>query len=195
MKYIRFMRTWFFKIATKEAKLSLLGSIVILVSLILSISFLIYYHPKPIVWIEALIPISFLLYELSEIHEYFKNTYFPGIKRSMAQLDKNDVKSLYGKAPEHRFEKFYLTDKFLCVPDICFLTRYSDIESIDIKLKQNYDVVIGDDVVDDDVLFGEISIRVKGEIDSYIVTVREGRYIKGTFGDLTKLIEEKKKKS
>ncbi|MBP5267039.1 MAG: hypothetical protein J6Z29_00420, partial [Ruminococcus sp.] len=176
-------------------KFLLLGSITTLGFIVWFITHLVREHVKPIVWLPALCMIALLLYLLGLMLGYFKNTYFAGMKRCLTRLDKDDVKTLCGAAPECRFEKFYFTDKFLCVPDICFLTRYSDIESIDIKLKQNYDVVIGDDVVDDDVLFGEISIRVKGEIDSYIVTVREGRYIKGTFGDLTKLIEEKKKKS
>ncbi|WP_294483911.1 hypothetical protein [uncultured Ruminococcus sp.] len=192
MKYIRFMRTWFFKKASKLVKFLLLGSITTLGFIVWFITYLVREHVKPIVWLPALCLIALLLYLLEWVLGYFKNTYFAGMKRCLTRLDKDDVKTLCGAAPECRFEKFYFTDKFLCVPDICFLTRYSDIESIDIALKQNYvDGAIGELVAEGDV-YGKISIKIKGEKEKITVVVREGRYIKGKIDDLRGLIEEKK---
>ncbi|SFB96031.1 hypothetical protein [Ruminococcus albus] len=192
MKLMSFIRTWFFKKASKLVKFLLLGSITTLGFIVWFITHLVREHVKPIVWLPALCLIALLLYLLEGVLGYFKNTYFAGMKRCLTRLDKDDVKTLCGAAPECRFEKFYFTDKFLCVPDICFLTRYSDIESIDIALKQNYDDgAIGKLVAEGDV-YGKISIKIKGEKDSHIVIVKEGRYIKGRFDSFTKLIEEKK---
>ncbi|EXM40251.1 hypothetical protein RASY3_08860 [Ruminococcus albus SY3] len=192
MTLMRFMRTWFFKKASKRAKLGVLCICIYVGVIIWLSSYLIRELPKPIVWLQSLCMIALLLYLLGLVLGYFKNTYFAGMKRCMAHVGKDEIKSLYGAAPECRFEKFYFTDKFLCVPDICFLTRYSDIESIDIALKQNYvDGAIGELVAEGDV-YGKISIKIKGEKDSHIVTVKEGRYIKGRFDSFTKLIEEKK---
>ncbi len=190
MKYIRFMRTWFFKKAVNYRFLMALAYLMLIVFFKVIVDMSLEGKNTIIEWFVLLLTDVAVIFFVYKLFYSIKNDFIMPLKRFLALFDEDEIKSLYGKAPERSFVDFYCTEKLLCSPTSCFFVKYSDIESVKLTVEEEY--VSQDSPPVSDGYFGNLIFKIKDGKEDFTVVIKKGMCIKSMFQDFTEFIEKKK---
>lgn len=190
MKYIRFMRTWFFKKAFNGNFWFDLTMLMVVVFLKALFDATLEGKNTIIEWFVLLLTDVAVIFFVYKLFYYIKDHFIMPLIRFMALVDEDDIKSLYGKAPERSFVEFYCTENLLCSPKACFFVKYSDIESVKLTVEEEY--VSQDAPPVTDGYFGYVRFKLKDGKEDFTVSIKQGMCIKSMFQEFTEFIDKKK---